>query len=86
MLLYEHHKHRFRTYSPDKMPEELRTVLLGLSVLSGSMYGELALKAKQLIDDSLVRSDAQKSSCWHCFLLTPFNNMLTVCTLTSLLN
>jgi hypothetical protein len=48
------------------MPEELRTVLLGLSVLSGSMYGELSLKAKQLIDDSLVRSDAQQSRCRHC--------------------
>jgi hypothetical protein len=45
------------------MPEELRTVLLGLSVLSGSMYGELSLKAKQLIDDSLVRSDFLECPC-----------------------
>lgn len=36
------------------MPEALRTVLSGLSTLVGPMYGELSLKAKQLIDDSLV--------------------------------
>lgn len=38
------------------MPEALRTVLSGLSALVGPMYGELSLKAKQLIDDSLVSS------------------------------
>ena len=49
------------------MPEELRTVLKSLSDLVGSAYGELSLKAKQLIDDSLVppfqvRLDALKTA------------------------
>ena len=37
------------------MPEELVTVLSGLSDLVGSRYGELSLKAKQIIDDSKVK-------------------------------
>ena len=37
------------------MPEELVTVLSGLSDLVGPRYGELSLKAKQIIDDSKVK-------------------------------
>jgi acetyl-CoA carboxylase/biotin carboxylase 1 len=45
---------RFRTYTADQMPTELKTALAGLADLTGSLYGELSLKSKQLIDDSNV--------------------------------
>ena len=49
------------------MPEDLRSALIDLSGLIGSLYGELSLKAKQLVDDSLVppfqvRLDALKTA------------------------
>lgn len=69
--------YRFRTYSPDKMPEALRTVLSGLSVLVGPMYGELSLKAKQLIDDSLVSSTTLCIPFLrNCFVYVSFSSLL----------
>ena len=58
---------RFKTYTANAMPAELRAALEGVSQLSGSVYGEISLKAKQLLDDSLMppfqtRLDALKSA------------------------
>ena len=58
---------RFKTYSANTMPAELKSTLQGLSQLAGAEYGELSLKAKQLIDDSMMppfqaRLDALKTA------------------------
>jgi acetyl-CoA carboxylase/biotin carboxylase 1 len=45
---------RMKSYTPDTMPAELRETLEALASLVGNNYGEMSLKAKQLIDDSLV--------------------------------
>ena len=58
---------RFKTYAANSMPADLKTALEGISQLMGAEYGELSLKARQLIDDSTMppfqaRLDALKTA------------------------
>lgn len=45
---------RVSAYTSDKMPAELKNALQDIAQLAGPAYGELSLKAKQIIDDSLT--------------------------------
>ena len=45
---------RVSAYSADKIPADLKTALQEIAQLAGPAYGELSLKAKQIIDDSLT--------------------------------
>ena len=55
------------SYSPEKLPEDLKGLLASLAVLDGVSYKDLSLKAKQLLDEAAVppfqtRLDALKAS------------------------
>ena len=45
---------RFKSFKPEHLSDELRNVLIELSTIQGAAYNELTLKAKQLVEDSLL--------------------------------
>jgi len=69
---------RFRTYTADQMPSELRAALAGLADLTGTLYGELSLKSKQLIDDSLVPPFETRLNLLKTAIMTPEVDLKTL--------
>ena len=45
---------KFSDYRTNRMPSNLKDVLKGLAEMTGPAYGEVSLKAKQLIDESEI--------------------------------
>ena len=62
---------RFPGFSLSSLPEELKKTLAGVSGLQGTVFGELTLKAKQIMDDSTMPSFASRLDALKAQIMQP---------------
>ena len=67
---------RFSDFSLNALPQDTKDVLAGISSLQGPIFGELTLKAKQIVDEALVPSFQSRLDSLKAQIMVPGANLV----------